>query len=130
MIRKKYLDSLVLIVLLILAPLISFIFKTNLLISIALFYGLPALWLSFKLPEYIKRTALFSLLGTVLFFMIDYVVVLDGGWFVPTIFDFRLLGVLPIEDSIWFFMGVYVVVMFYEYFDDKGPHKLKKTKLK
>lgn len=128
--KNKKFDAGLLIVFAVLAPLVSFYFETNLLISIFLFYGLPAIWLSFRLPQYIKKAAFFSFLGATMFFMVDYVAVLDGAWFVSTIFGFRLLGFLPVEDSIWFFLAVYVVVMFYEYFDDYGLHKTRHTRLK
>lgn len=128
--KNKYIDAVVLGSLIVFAPLLSFVFKTNLLISIFLFYGLPALWLSFRIPGCIKRAAVFSLIGTVMFFVLDYIAVLDGAWWVSTIFKFRILGILPVEDSIWMFLGCYLVVMFYECFDDQGPHQVKKTKLK
>ncbi len=127
---SKLFDGLILVTLLILAPVVSYLYKLPLLGSIVLFYGLPALWLSFRIPGCAKRAAIFSIIGTVLFFVLDYVAVTDGAWWVSTIFKFRLLGILPIEDSIWFFAGSYLVVMFYERFDDKWPHRIKKTKIK
>lgn len=117
----------VLLLFLILAPVISLTFKTTLLVSLILFYGLPSLWLSFRMPSLIKRTLFFSFLSAVVFFIVDYIAVLDKGWFVSSVFSYRFLGLLPIEDSLWFFAAVYLIVMFYEYFDDNGPHRIKHT---
>ncbi len=128
--KNKSLDLAIVIGFLIIAPTLSIIFKTNLLISILLFYGLPSIWLSFREPKNIKRVALFSLVTTILFFILDYVAVKDGAWWVSTIFNFRFFDILPIEDSIWFFLGVYTVVLFYKHFSDHRPHKPEHTHFK
>lgn len=128
--NTKQVDVIILLFFAILAPVVSLIFETNLLTSLFLFYGLPALWLSFRMPGLIKRTAFFSFLGAVVFFVVDYIAVLDQGWFVSSIFTYRFLEVLPIEDSLWFFLAVYLIVLFYEYFDDHGPHRITHTHIK
>ncbi len=127
--KTKRNDLIIISIFLIIAPLLSFTFKTNLLTSIILFYGLPAILLSFRVPQCIKRASAFSFIVTALFFVIDYVAVLDGAWWVSTIFKNRLLEVLPIEDSIWFFIANYLVILFYEYFDDDQSNTMKKSKI-
>ena len=129
-IKSKFLDYVVLAVLLVAAPLISLYFNPPLLVALVFFYVLPSLWLAFRGPQYIKRAAIFSALAVVFFLIIDYIAVIDGGWWVSSIFEYRFLGVLPIEDSIWLFFGLFTMIMAYEYFDDSGPHEFKKTRIK
>lgn len=100
------------------AILISLYFPLSLLALLLLFYGPPALWLSLKIPRYVTQAALFSFFATVVFFVLDYIATSDGAWWVSTIFPIRLLKILPIENSIWAFLGMYLVIIFYEYFED------------
>lgn len=124
------------ITLLILFPVISVVFslwfKTNYLTSILLFFGLPSFWLSFRTPKKIAKTFLFSLFTAVpIGFLLDYVAVINNQWFVPsTIFSFRVMNIVPVEDFIWAFFLVYVIIIFYEHFLDKGKHELIDRKMK
>lgn len=124
------------IFLLILFPLVSIslslFFKANFLTSIFLFYGLPSLWLSIRTPAQIKKTLIFSAIFSIpLGILIDYIGIIDGSWFVPfTVFSFRLLNIVPIEDLIWGFFVIYSIIIFYEHFLDKGKHELIDKKMK
>ncbi|MCF7918122.1 hypothetical protein K9L27_03975 [Candidatus Gracilibacteria bacterium] len=118
-------DILLLVGFLLLAVGVSLWGQTTFLVSIFLFFGFPAAWLSYRKPERIKKLLLFSVFFTIPFvFLIDHLAVLDQSWHVPTIFPFRLLGTIPIEDYIWSVFCVYLVTMFYEYFLDKYRDKL------
>jgi len=123
------------IIFLIIFPLISvamsLIFKTNYLVSTLLFFGLPALWLSYRKPKMITRTALFSFLFVIpLGIVVDYIVTIDDGWLVPeTSFPFRLFGMVPIEDLIYVFLLAYGTILFYEHFLEKKKHSLIDKKM-
>jgi hypothetical protein len=80
----------------------------------------------------IARTALFSAIFiTPVVFVLNYLAVRDNSWYVPTsVFPFRLLHDLPIEDAILGFMLTYSVVICYEHFLDKGKHHLIDQKMK
>lgn len=118
---KKRIDLLVLIFLPVFAVIISLLFQTNLLISTFLFFGIPAVYLSCRAKWAIKKAAFFSFIVTLpLGFIFDYLAVLDKTWHVPTIFPFRLLNVVPIEDLIWAFLLSYFSILFYEHFLDKS----------
>ncbi len=127
--KSKKVDIVVLLSLLVVAPTLSLLIKADLLTSIIFFYGLPALWLSARCFRAVKRAAIVSLLGTAIFIAVDYIATIEGGWVVSTIFQYRPLGILAIENSLFFFLGAYTVIMFYEYFDEKSHH-FHKTKLK
>lgn len=128
----KKIDIFLLIFLPIFAAGVSLLVKANFLTSTLLFFGLPSLWLSYRTPQRISKTLLFSGIFSIpLGIIIDYIAALDGAWYVPTtIFPFRLLGVIPIEDIIWGFFLVYTIVIFYEHFLDKGKHELIDKKMK
>lgn len=128
----KKLDIFFLILFPIIAVLATLGLKLNYLEATLLFFWLPALWLSWRTPKMIARTALFSVALTTPFAIVmNYAAVQDGSWYVPTtIFPFRLMGYSPIEDSILGFFLIYAAVICYEHFLDKGRHKLIDKKMK
>ena len=125
----KKVDIWVLLSLLVIAPVISLTINADLLTSIILFYGLPSLWLSVRCFKAIKRAAIVSFLGTIIFIAVDYIATIEGGWVVTTLFSYRPLGILSVENSLFFFLGAYVVIMFYEHFSERHKHP-RKTHLK
>ncbi|PIN79686.1 hypothetical protein COV16_02945 [Candidatus Woesearchaeota archaeon CG10_big_fil_rev_8_21_14_0_10_34_8] len=128
----KRLDIILLILFPLLAVIISLAIKANFLTSALLFYGVPAIWLSYRTKHMIKKTALFSIILTVPFtIVIDYIATIDKAWTViVSIFPYRLFGVIPIEDFIFGFIFVYSIIIFYEHFLDKGKHKLIDKRMK
>lgn len=101
------------------------------LISTLLFYGLPAVYLSWRTPKAVLRTLLFALAMTPpLVFIIDTLAHLTKTWWVGTIFPFRLWGIIPVEDLLWGFLYTYSIVIFYEHFLDKGRHNLVDGRMK
>jgi len=47
-----------------------------------------------------------------------------------TIFPFRILGQVPLEDVVFGFLVIYAIVIYYEHFWDKGKHELIDTRMK
>lgn len=129
---SKKIDIIFLILSPIFASVISLYFKTNFLISILLFFGIPGVYLSWRNFHAVKKSFVFSLLfGTFGLFIIDTYATASGSWFVPqSSFSIRLLGIVPIEDIIGGGLLIYNIIMFYEHFLDKGKHNLKDTNLK
>jgi len=115
--KKREGDILILFLFLALAACFVLYFSVELVVSVLLFFGLPALWLSIQMPQRIAKSALFTLLFTLPFlFIIDHIATLDGAWHVPTQFSFRLFGTIPLED-LFIGLGVsYLLSLFYEYF--------------
>lgn len=121
----KKIDILFLAILPIAAALISLFFRTNYLVTTLLFFGAGSVWFSLRKPNRILRSALFSaLLAFPSAIVLDYVLVSDHAWWSPTIFSSRVLGILPYEDFIWGFLESYFIIILYEYFLDKGKHRL------
>lgn len=128
----KKLDIFLLILFPIIATSTTLVLRLNYFWAILLFFGLPAFWLSLRTQKMIVRTALFSVAFTIPFAIVmNYLAVQDSSWYVPiTIFPFRLLGDLPIEDIILGFLLTYAVVICYEHFLDKGKYNLIDRKMK
>ena len=129
--RWKQIDIVLLLIFPILAAIISLSIKANYLTSILLFFGLPSVWLSYRTAHLIKRTFLYSLIYVIPFTVIvDYLVTIDKGWFVPNSLFPLFLGVIPIEDFVFGFLLVYATIMFYEHFAHHGTHKLLAQRMK
>ena len=126
------LDLLLVIFFPIIATLLSLSLKTNLFVSTLLFFGLPAVYLSYRKPELIKKTSIFSLLGGIpMILIIDFFAIADNSWGTPTtIFPFRFFDLIALEDFIWGILFVYAVIIFYEYFLDKGKDKIIEKNMK
>jgi len=132
---KKYLrklDIFLLILFPIMSVILSLLLKASFLASILLFFGLPAVWLSYRTRHMIKKTLIFSLIFSIpLSLMIDYVAVLDKSWFVPSsVFSFRIFNVVAIEGFVFGFLLVYAVLIFYEHFLDKSKYEIVDKKMK
>lgn len=128
----KKVDIVLLVLFPIVAVVLSLAIEANFLTSTLLFFGLPSLWLSFRTRHQVAKTFLFALVLTVpMAFFVDYVAMVSGAWFVPeTVFPFRVLNVVPVEDFIWGFLLVYSIVIFYEHFLDKGKQELIDKRMK
>jgi hypothetical protein len=108
----------------IIASLLSFLFNAGVLLSTAFFFGIPALYLTYRCRCYVAKAALFALLVTIpVATVVDYVMEHTRGWFLPSsVFgDWRLFGYVTIEQYIWLFLYIYLVILFYEQFLEK-PH--------
>lgn len=110
------------------ASIVSFLVRADVMVSMLLFFGVPAVYLSIRKPSCMKMAAIFSIIASVpLAIIIDYVMELTGGWFLPySVFgDFRLFGYVTLEQIIWLFLYLYLIAMFYENFlDESCTHEL------
>jgi hypothetical protein len=122
--QDLYLDVVILTGLPIGVTLLSLIIPLNYLQSDLLFLGLPALYLSWRQKSAIKRVLLFTIILSAGGAFIDYLAELDHAWAGPTIFPFKLGGIAPIENLVWFFLITYLIIIFYERFFDNATHKL------
>jgi len=117
------LDVLLLVLMPVIATLVTLRLDINFVTASLLFFGLPAAYLSVRTCQYVPRAALFSLVATCGCIVINYFAIRDGSWYVPeTAFGFRFPGDMVLDDMLWAFLLIYLVVMFYEHFFDKGRH--------
>lgn len=105
----------------IVAAVLTLVFQTNFLTSTLLFFGIPSAYLSFRNPGVVLRNLVAVTFSIPLGFVADYLGVLDKSWYVPTtVFNFRILDVVPLEDLIWGYLWIFFAIMFYEHFLDFG----------
>lgn len=113
----------ILLIYIFLNPLLTFvlsqIFKLNFLSTLVFYYVLPSLFLiTLTDKKTVIKAALFSFVSGVLIGLaLDYIFTYSGSWWVnDTVFNFRFLNIVPIEDILWGFLNIFLVVMFYEVF--------------
>ncbi|HLC73573.1 MAG TPA: hypothetical protein VJH20_02970 [Candidatus Nanoarchaeia archaeon] len=115
--KKKKIDLIILLLYPAFASLISIIFEVNTFFSILVFFGIPSLFLSLKLRKYILKNIYVSAIAGIFFLpIIDYIAHITKTWFIPSMFDFRILGQISIEFFLFATLNVYFVVAFYQYF--------------
>lgn len=116
-------DLAIIVLLSIFAFIASWVLPIGFLVSSLLFFGLPALYLSFKKRREIVRclafAATFSIPGGMVW---DYFAEKDGSWYIHTIFPFKIFGVVTIEAIAWAFLISYLIVIYYESFVDHRRH--------
>lgn len=130
--EERKLDLFILLLMPLVSTILSLSFKTKFLVSTLLFFGLPAAYLSYKNKDSVKKSALFSLIFSLpLTLMIDYIGTDTKTWLINfSVFDYRLFGKIALEQFVWSFLSVYLVVIFYEYFFEKGKEKIIEKKMK
>lgn len=121
----KKIDIIFLILLPTVAAITALTLKVNYFNSILLFFGLPAVWFSYRTPKMIKKAFVFSFITSAFFStVVNYIAVVSDAWFVPQSIFPRFLNVLPIEDFIFGIFLIYGVIILYEHFLEKGKHGL------
>ncbi len=102
-------------------PLVSWIatskFEIPYLLSIAIFYGLPGLYINIRQREAwrVAKIVVFSAMASVPFTVIvDFIGTVSGAWFVPRTVLGHFLNVIPFEDFLWFATAAYTVIVLHE----------------
>jgi|GEM_PF-4108317 len=90
--------------------------KVNYLTSIVFFLIIPSLYLSLISKGSAKKAAVFSLAMLGIPLVIDGILILNNAWLVQTMFSFKVLSLIPVEDFFFSFFSLYLIVMLYEYF--------------
>lgn len=120
--RWKLADIAVMLVLPAAATMATVTFRTNLFVSILLYFGLPSVYLMARNPGIVAKGLRFALIFFIplsLFF--DTLAAINGAYIIPdTIFPFRVLGISTVELYLYAFFWILFPVLFYEHFFDKG----------
>lgn len=93
--------------------------KVNFLVSSLLFFGVPSLYLIWRRPRNFKKAFIAGgILGLLLGFPFDFIAEVNNAWgwggdFSPI---WNFLGVVSVDVMVWFFLWVFLIVAFYEYF--------------
>ena len=108
--------------------LLTICLRTPYLLSIFLFYGAPAIYISFRFLHLrqILKGVIFVVIVTIPFsIVVDYIGISSGVWYVPaTLFSNRFLGVIPWEDFVWMFVATYSIFAIYVACVGNGTPKL------
>lgn len=115
--KIKLVDKLVVGVLPLFTTAVCEAFNLNFLYSTLLFFGLPSLYLSFRAPQLIRKSFIFTLpVFLVIYFVFDYLAWAADAWYVPGSLLRFLGGAIPIEDGIWGLLWPYYILMTWEFF--------------
>jgi len=117
--KKNSLDYLIVIIFPLIATFVTIYFHTTQVTSLLLFFITPAVYLTVKIPWVLKKGLIYVLASIPFTIIIDYFAIKDGSWWVYTIFPFRVLNGIPMEDFIWCASWFYYIIVFYEYFIDE-----------
>ncbi len=123
-----WIDTFSLVALPLVAALLSLLLKPGYLLSVILFYGSPAVYLALRFGRRarILKGLLFAVIVAVPFtIVVDYIGTTSGVWHVPaSVFPYRLLSVIPIEDFLWMVLATYTVVLMHELLSGTDDHGL------
>lgn len=123
-VASRKLDLILILLWPIVASLISFLIKTNAFGSIIIFEAIPAIYLSIRAPQYIRKSLIFSTLFIPVIIIIDYVAHLNGQWLIPdSVLPYRLFGLVTLEVIFWTYCLAYLTIIFYEYFFERHLEK-------
>lgn len=121
MIKDKKNDLFIIYSFVIIATIISFLFRVNYLVSIITFTIPPISFLLYRLRKDDKRFILESILWAIpASIIIDLLGHLNKAWEESTLFESRFLGLMPYEGLLWGFFYVLLIILFYEYFFDRS----------
>jgi len=119
--KIKKIDIYILLFLPFLAGVFVLSFNLNYFSSILLFYGLPAIWLTFRNSIGKMKLFTFSVLVSIPYVVIlDTLGIINNSWVVPkSFFETRFYGI-PFEDFLWLFLCIFLILSFHTYFLKKG----------
>jgi hypothetical protein len=100
---------------------ITLALPVTLLVSTCLFFGPPAIYLSWHRGR-VARISTYALAIAVISIFTDYLAERDHSWVSGSMFSLRIAGAVPIEAVAWMFGFSYLIVAYYLYFYDRAPH--------
>ncbi len=115
-------DIVVMLISPVFAAVLTASFGANLFVSVLLFFGLPALYISVRSRGIFLKSFIFAFIFSIpLSLFVDALAAVDGSWVIPkSMFPFRFLGVATVEVYLFGLLWVLSAILFYEYFFDKG----------
>ena len=99
-------------------------FDLGYILSMFLYLGIPSTYFSFKNPILIKKCLFYAFsfsIPSVVF--LDYMAHVSNAWYVPSVFQIRMLGAFPAEEILWAFLFFYANLVVYNsiYVKDFDP---------
>ena len=119
--KSKVLELVLLFAYFVIMFLLAWHLRINFLTISLTYFGIPAFYYLFKCKNINQKTFLQTLLLTAsATLIVETIAHSSKSWFVPTIFSFRIYNVFPLESYIWCITYCLFMIVFYEYFFDKG----------
>jgi hypothetical protein len=119
--REKKIELVVLFVYFIVMFLLAWFLRINFLTISITYFGIPAFHYLFKCKNINRKTFLQTILLTAsATLIVETIAHSSKSWFVPSIFPFRIYNIFPLESYIWCITYCLFMIVFYEYFFDKG----------
>lgn len=96
-------------------------FKINFFVTTIILFGVPSVYLIYLKPSNLKKSLIGGLLFGVLWgFSFDFIAELNSAWSWSAhnslLFPDQFLGVVSLDVMVWFFLWVFYIIAFYEYF--------------
>lgn len=123
--NKKLFDLFILVFIIVASTFFMLTFKFKPLISTIFYFIIPALYLCGREKKNYKKIFVASIIFGLLFaFVFDLLATFNNAWLIhQLIFPWKILGVVPVDEAIWFFFLVFLTTVFYEHFLDDEKHK-------
>src|SRR5579872_4849170 len=119
-------DLYVIISMILLAIPVIIIFHLKPLESTLLYFILPSFYLVITKPKKLKRVFVASIGSIFATFALDLFATYNHAWFIPQsqlVIPIRVLGVVPVDDMIWFCSWIMFIAIFYEHFIHRSNAK-------
>jgi len=123
--KRKLIDLIVLILIIIVSTFLILQFRVKPLVSTIFYFIIPAIYLCLREKKNYKKIFVASVIFGLLFaFVFDLLATFNNAWLVhQLVFPYKIFGIVPIDDMIWFFFLVFLATTFYEHFLDDEKHK-------
>lgn len=123
--NRKLIDLLVLIFIIVVSTFFILTFNVKPLTSTVFYFVIPALYLCWREKKNYKKILTASIIFGLLFaFVFDLLATFNDAWLVhQLVFPWKIFGVVPIDDMMWFFFLIFLTTVFYEHFLDDEKHK-------
>lgn len=121
----KRIDFYILITYIFVASSAIILFNLNYFFSTLLYLLVPSIYLTLANPRSFRKTIYYSILFGIPFSIIfDYIAIVSDSWHETTMFNFKFLGVVPVENTLWAILMIYVTIIVYEYVFDQGGDRI------
>ncbi len=119
--KKKLFDLSIVILSVLISAATAIYFGLNFLSTTILFFGLPSAYLLYRKPNNLKKVTVISvILGLIWGFSFDYIAELNNAWAwggnTGLFFPLTFFSVVSLDILIWYFLWIFSIVSFYEYF--------------
>ena len=94
--------------------------------SSLLFFFIPGVFLLLRKTKKLKHILIACAGGLGFGFIFDFFATFNAAWYIPTdqlSIPYRILGIVPLDDLIWFVSWLFFMTTFYEHFLDTSRSK-------